>query len=351
MQGSLQILQSVQAARACSAPLANVATLVAPGSEAYLEGVRQRNAMLDWLFYDVGVVTHDEAIRISPWLAAEGAILVVPPTGAGELTLCASIDAFAAAHADTVHAITVAGVGSSALGAAAFARNVADAVGAPVAAVVSGYGLADVAAEAWGGFLLFGVANSIRHSFEWLDRWRESGAVADPAASPGGGDTGSPLLRSKDTRAVQALLSHPALSIGLLVGHSKGNLVISEALYGMKNSQPAHFRHLAPQLLVVTVSARIAMPPQCGRIIDVMGQLDGFGALNSRPDLGTEVRVPLAAHHTNTQLPFRLPVTATLRGVPGIGSLAPSLAGVEPVAARRRAAVAGSGTMALAHRR
>lgn len=170
-----------------------------------------------------------------------------------------------------------------------------------MAAGVSGYGLADVAAEAWGGFLLFGVANSIRHPFEWLDRWRESGAVADPAASRGGSATGSPLLRSKDTRAVQTLLFHPALSFGLLVRHSKGNQVISEALYGMKDSQPAHFRHLAPQLLlVVTVSARIAMPPQCGRIIDVMGQLDGFGAL------------------------------------------------VERAAARRRAAVAGSETMALA---
>lgn len=53
-------------------------------------------------------------------------------------------------------------------------------------------------------------------------------------------------------------------------------------------------------------------------MIDIMEQLDGFGALNSRLDLPTEVVVPLAGHHTDTQLPMHLPVTKTLRALPQV---------------------------------
>lgn len=320
MQSSLQVLQSTQIARLQAAPLAK-ARPVSVGREAYLEGVRQRNAVLDWLFYDVGIVTHSEAIALSPWLAAEGAVLYVPPTGAGEFEVCASIDEFAAAFANKVHTVAVAGVGSSALGAAAFARNVADAIGEPVAAVVSGYGLADLATEALGGFFLFGAANSLRHGFEWLDRLRESGAVADPGTSKAGAETGSPMQRSKDTRTVQALLSHKALKMKLLIGHSKGNLVISEALFQMRALDATRLKQIAKQMLIVTVSAKIAMPPDFEDIVDIIGQIDGFGALNSRWDLGTEVTVPFAWHHTNTELPMHLPVTETLRKLPEIEKL------------------------------
>jgi len=320
MQNSFQVLQSTQVARFHSAPLAK-SQPAAAGREAYLEGVRQRNAVLDWLFYDVGVVTRDEAVGLSPWLAAEGAILFVPPSGAGQLEVCASIDEFAAQFAKKVHTVAVAGVGSSALGAAAFARNVADAVQEPVAAVVSGYGLADLATEALGGFFLFGAANSLRHGFEWLDRLRESGVVADPNTSSATGVKGSPMQRSKDTRTVQALLSHKALDMKMLIGHSKGNLVISEALFEMKELDSARLKQLAKQMLIVTVSAKIAIPPDFQHIVDIIGQIDGFGALNSRWDLGTEVTVPLAWHHTNTELPMHLPVTATLRKIPELEKL------------------------------
>jgi hypothetical protein len=320
MQSSIQVLQSAQLARMRASPLAK-AQAAAPGSPVYLEGLRQRNAVLDWLFYDVGVVSHEEAVSLSPWLAAEGTVLFVPPSGAGTLKVCASIDEFVAAHGSRVRALAVAGVGSSALGAAAFARNVADALHEPVAAVVSGYGLADLAAEALGGFFLFGAANAWRHQFEWLDRLRESAAVADPGTGGAGAAKQSAMQLSKDTRTVQALLSHEALKMKLLIGHSKGNLVVSEALFNMKAEDPAHLKRLGKQVLVVTVSAKIAMPPDFERIVDIIGQVDGFGALNSRWDLGTEVTVPLAWHHTNTQLPLHLPVTKTLGKLPEIGQL------------------------------
>jgi len=310
MYRSLATLRKASAARALSAPLADaVGPRLFP--EAVLEGVRQRNAFLDWLFYDVGSLTDSEARDVSPWLAAEGAILIVPPSGVQPLTRCASIDAFIDAGGTSIRTIVVAGVGSSALGSAALARNVADAMDAPVAAVVSGYGLADVAAEALGGFFWFGGINSVRHSFEWLDRLRESGLIADPSTS-GAAIVTSPT-QSKDTRTVQALLAHPALSFELLVGHSKGNLVLSEALFTLEQADGARVRELGDRLRIVTLSAKITMPRAFRLVVDVLGQFDGFGTFNSRAAIPTDVVVPNAGHHTNTELPWHLPVASVLR--------------------------------------
>ncbi len=319
MQHSVEVLQSAAIARVQSFPVVP-GRLPVPGSESFLEGVRQRNAFLDWLFYDIKTISKDGAKAISPWLAAEGAILIVPPSGKGTLKLCSSIEELVAVSARTVHTLVVAGVGSSALGSAALARNVADAIDAPVAAVVSGYGLADIAAEAFGGFFLFGTLNSVRHSFEWLDRLRESGIISDPKVrnQKSNGNL-SPVRLSKDTRTVQALLTTDALSFDLLVGHSKGNLVLSEALFAIHESDPALIKTIGKKARVVTLSAKIAMPMAISNVIDVMGQIDNFGGLNSRPDIHTDYRVPAAWHHTNTDLFFHLPVTKTMRQVLGLG--------------------------------
>ncbi|MGY4197834.1 hypothetical protein [Bradyrhizobium sp. USDA 4520] len=73
----------------------------APIREAALESFRRRNAFLDGIFYDIGKVRDDEAIRTAPWLAREGAILIVPPSGGGSLQLCTTVDEFAAAGGRT----------------------------------------------------------------------------------------------------------------------------------------------------------------------------------------------------------------------------------------------------------
>jgi hypothetical protein len=301
-------LGAAQLARAASLPEQVLAPL--PPREAVLESWRQRNAVLDFLFYDVKSIQPEEAARIGPRWAAEGAILAVPPTGSGSLELYRSVEEFVEGRGQTISTLVVAGVGSSALGSAAFARNVADAVGAPVAAVVSGYGLADVVTEALGGFFWFGALNSLRDAFEWIDRLTRPAVVKEPALLD---EAGNLLLRrSLDTRTVLALLEHPALSFDLLSGHSKGNLVISEALYALAERHPARARALGASTAIVTFSARIAMPEQCRTVIDVMGEWDWFGDLNSRPDIKVDRSVKGAWHHTNTELPFHLPVTPTL---------------------------------------
>lgn len=303
---------AAQQARALSLPR-QLATQ-APAREAALEPFRQRNTFLDSFFYDIGVITEVEAAELGQHVAAEGAIVLTPPSGAGALTLCCSIEEFVAAGGKAVHTLAVAGVGSSALGAAAFARNIADATGRPAAAVVSGYGLADVAAEALGGFLWFGALNSLRHSFELLDRFTDPHVVSEPVvhATSGATDASVDIASgwlasvSKDVRTVMALLSDPRLSFDILSGHSKGNLVISEALYGLDSQNEALTRTLAARARIVTFSAIIAMPETFRDVIDVIGQLDCFGRFNSRRDIPADLPVPGAWHHTNPSWPAAL---------------------------------------------
>ena len=305
------VLASVQLKR-------NTATEVvqakAPLREATLEGCRRRNAVLDAIFYDVGVVTPDEAAEVAPWLAREGALLIVPPSGDGALTKCADIDAFAAKGGIHTRILAVAGVDSSALGTAAFARNVADAFGEPVAALVSGYGLADMMTEALGGWFWFGALNRMRHLYEQIDDLArgnrfEMSWPAEPM---------NMARASLDTRTLCQLLTDRRFRFGLLTGHSKGNLVISEALYALHDE---HRDDELGDLAIVTISAAIAMPPRYRNIIDVMGEVDWFGEMNSNMAISVEYRPRNAWHHTNTELNWHLPVRevlSALRRKPGI---------------------------------
>ena len=282
-----------------------------PAREAVLEAFRQRNAVLDYLFYDLGALDPGEASHLAPRYAAEGAILYVPPGRDSLVHLWPDVDAFRASRLDTdAHALVVAGVGSSALGAAAFARNVADATGRPALAVVSGYGLADLLSEAVGGFFLYGWLNGLRQILEPLDDLTRPGT--DRLHGLSGAAIGA-ARASLDVRTLAQLVGHR--SFDLLVGHSKGNLVIAEALEILAGSDPARARALAARTHIVTISAKIFMPRPFLRVTDVMGGLDGFGLLNSRPSIPTDVPVAGAWHHTNTELPFHLPVERTLRSV------------------------------------
>ncbi|MEO0463774.1 MAG: hypothetical protein AAF127_11630 [Pseudomonadota bacterium] len=267
------------------------------------------NAALDAVFYDVNVLEPYERKLLSKPGHDEGMVLEVGTSRAPSLRIWPGIsecDNLAPSYA----ALSVAGVGSSGLGAAAFARNVADAVGGPVLAVVSGFGMKDLAAEALGGFYLFGGLNAARHMAQVFEPLT---SFAPPWLQPiDPGHTMPIARRSKDVQALRELLEG-RVKVPLLVGHSKGNLVISEALYAMRERDRDGFAALAASLDVVTFGARIAMPKGLASVSDVMGDLDGFGAFNSRPDIAVDRVVPQAWHHTNTALKFHVPVTRELR--------------------------------------
>lgn len=209
----LSVLTNVQLERAAALPAKFTDN---PFRAVTLDAIQRRNAVLDAVFYDVNAVTHEETPDLAFWLAREGAIILVPPTGEGRLRVFLTPQDYLQ-KAAPVAALAVAGVGSSALGAAAFARNIADGLGQPVAAVVSGYGIADILTEALGGFFWFGALNSIRHVFEPLDAFTKMFSRTELL------ENGNLWTRtSKDTETVVALLEDERFSPRVLAGHSKG---------------------------------------------------------------------------------------------------------------------------------
>lgn len=277
---------------------------------AALEPWRLRNTGIDALYYDVKALTADETFYISDSIASEGLIMIVPPTGGGMLTLCDSVEEFRLRGGRNVRAMAVAGIGGSAIGAAAFARNVADAIDAPVAAVVSGYGLGDIVNEAIGGAFLFGWLGHIRSNLEVIDD-----VVGRPKLGAYGKrdeDTDTERKTGLDTDTVATLLADPSLSFTLIAGHSRGNRVIADALHAIKASDPGRLETLVNTARVVTFGGRIKMPEAFTEVIDVVGELDWFGEMNSRPKIATDIKVPLCGHSTNTDMPTALSVTKIL---------------------------------------
>jgi hypothetical protein len=126
---------------------------------------------------------------------------------------------------------------------------------------------------------------------------------------------------SLDTRTVRALLADPRFSFRLLAGHSKGNLVISAALHELCKQDEVRAEKLAERVKIVTIGARIAMPPIFSDVVDIIGEWDWFGEMNSRPFIPADQRVPHAWHHTNTDLKGHLPVTSVLKEILATASI------------------------------
>lgn len=284
------------------------------GRNATLEGWRIRNTGMDALYYDIKCLSAEEVFYLSDSLAAEGLILIVPPKGGPMLTICESIDEYVLRGGRDVTALAVAGIGGSALGAAAFARNVADAIGAPVAAVVSGFGLGDLVNEAMGGAFLFGWLGGLRHQCERIDNLvgrPRIGAHAHRGENlPVEANDGC-----LDVDTVGALLGDSRLGFRLLASHSRGSLVLADALQALCEGNPSRAQALGEQARVVTFGARLPMPPAFTRVTSVIGEYDWFGELNSRQDIATGVKVPFGGHSTNTDMPGGLPVTKTLKAI------------------------------------
>lgn len=292
-----------------------------------LEAWRIRNTGLDGLFYDVKTLTAEEIYYLSDAIAAEGLILIVPPGGGAMLTICDGIKEYLARGGLDVHVLAIAGLGGSAIGAAAFARNVADAVGEPVAAVVSGYGLGDIISETIGANFLFGWLGKVRGDYEVIDDVvgrPQFGAYENRhALAP------EPRRSGLDVETVQCLLADERLSFRLLAGHSRGNLVLSEALYALKAKKPSRVKAIAADARIVTFGARITMPPDFPSVIDVIGELDWYGEINSRPMIDSDIKVPMAGHSTNTDVFGALRITTLLQS---ILKEAPKPSGQVPVA-------------------
>ncbi|MFA6011260.1 MAG: hypothetical protein WC799_14845 [Desulfobacteraceae bacterium] len=277
--------------------------------------IRQRNEMFDSLFYDVKTLTDEEKYQLSSLTDREGSILVVFPQKKKK-GIVHSPDASTFLQSEvfkTIQIIVVAGVGSSALGTAALARNVANVYDIPVAGIVSGYGASDLITEAMGGWFFYGATDAIRHSIrETVNSWNNALTFfkTEKKADEAGLSKEMKQSELEDINALEEILNASPPKLRLLVGHSKGSLMLDYALENFANKHDNHVYF--DQLKIVTFSAVTDISPQFKNVQQFIGEYDGFGKINSRIHI-PRTPVPHASHHLNSTLPFYLDIEDVLR--------------------------------------
>ncbi|WP_281559106.1 hypothetical protein [Thalassomonas sp. RHCl1] len=287
-------------------------TLTAPA----LPGIKKRNEIFDFLFYDIGSLSAEEKKNLSPMENHEGSIIVVSPKAANkEILEFATAADFIKAAPREVKALVVAGVGSSVIGTASLARNVANTYNIAVAGIVSGYGAADLISEALGGWFFYGAADKHRlkmresmgdfSSMFTANPFFQSMLQAVPQATEHDG-------KNTDIGALNEILAAKSIDLSLIVGHSKGNLLIDYALEKLAKKFADTGHRYYDALRIVSLGAVTNFPPQFTNVYQFLGGIDWFGGLNSR--LGLEhTKVPSAWHHLNTELPYHISIESLLK--------------------------------------
>ncbi len=273
-------------------------------------GYKQRNAVLDNFFYDTTRLSLDERAKLTPLADREGSIIVVPPSNSDrEIRHYTRALRFMTKEGPAIRAIAVAGVGSSALGTAALARSIADALDADVAGIVTGYGLSDMMSEALGGWFAFGAADRIRHTMERAFARMRPTALAE-SVTPGS-DAAATLS--------EILLAAPP-KLDTLVAHSKGSLIVAHALQRYVDDLEGDDSPLFKRLHIVTLGAVVGVPAEFKHVKQYLGAYDWFGGANSSLGVKHE-RVPGVSHHLNPGFPYHMRVAPLLNG--GAGGVAP----------------------------
>lgn len=331
---------SPQIAAALSPAAANLKLyeLQKPFVEPMLRLCRLGNTALDALFYDVGALT--TTLLAQHTLVNTGALRNALPPGHPLRTLDLSaatnpsgsiiivdakpdavvrppfpdmkqfIDFANGADGATLRTLSITGVGSSAYGAVAFAWDVSKAIGEPVAAVVPGYGLADVVPQALGGWFGFGMYDALQSATQsflasfapTLAMMGKDLARSTPGRVPAG--TGAPVFRhgSAASDDVHAILNAVA-GISRLVGHSKGALAIENALRSLQSPR-------AETISVITLGCVIEEEFPQARYQQYLGWLDALGSLNSWNR--TPEHRPFTHHSTNTAIPLSMQVASSV---------------------------------------
>jgi hypothetical protein len=304
-----------------------------PFVEPMLRLFRLGNTAIDAMFYDVGALTttllaqhtviDTEALRKAPPhhpqqtldLSAatnpSGSIIIVDagPTAIVRppfADMKQFIDFANGPEGAPLRTLTITGVGSSAYGAVAFAWDVSKAIGEPVAAVVPGYGLADLVPQALGGWFGFGVYDAMQSATQdWLASYAPTLAMmgkelarSTPGRLPAA--TGAPVFRhgSAASDDVHAILD-AVPGITRLVGHSKGALAIENALRSLPSLRTSG-------LSVVTLGCVIEEEFPQARYDQYLGWLDALGTLNSWNR--TPEHRAFTHHSTNSAIPLSMPV-------------------------------------------
>lgn len=286
-----------------------------------------RNIFWDICFYDVKALSPAEMKEFSVTPDQEGAVIVVSPGNANrKIRHYASGTEMLKEEGRSIGGVAISGVGSSVVGTAALARNVADAYGFDVAGVVSGYGVSDLIAEAMGGWFFYRYTERLRHSIEILIEKAAGTLLASFGLDNAGG--GRKITHDRRDHAIprqlesgtllDILSAHPK-NLKVLVGHSKGAILINYVLDQFVHRMEGNDHPYYDDLHVVTIGVVVGIAKEFTKSSQLIGKLDWFGGINSLPSLLWEtdpnVRprfIENAWHHLNREIPFNLRLSDAL---------------------------------------
>jgi hypothetical protein len=282
-----------------------------PAEERVLSLYRERNGLLDRIFYNVEPQDQAQVVAADH---DQGSIIVVDPDPVKPLQFFHDpVEFLEQSIAADVAGISLSGVGSSSIGAVGLARDVAAVKQVPVAAIVSGYGLDDVVYEGMGGWLFLRETNRLEFAAQQVTNFAATFANL-------------PMLKTQislmdsmgsgpDLFTLKCLLRSPRIGrLRWVVGHSKGNLLISSAISELVMEGAEEGANLAARLAevrIVLFGALSALPPNVGRQHQIIGDMDALGWTNSRLNIVHKL-VRGAMHHLNPQIPFAMPARKEL---------------------------------------
>lgn len=212
-----------------------VALMILPASAAA--------GVADTTYYNTGVLTQTEISGTSG--LAKGEVIVMTPTSNVYYT---GTEAWNRVVDGSVQIVCIPGVGSSSVGAAAFAKHIASIKGQSVAAIVVGYGDGSIYTEGTEGYFIGRPSNV-------AGIWYE-----EPA--------------SRTLVDLYAAGARPSL----LVGHSKGNMDIANALFKMSNDGHASWYK---DVTFKTFGCGVNVPLGVGTFQQYIGTLDSLGYTNT----------------------------------------------------------------------
>jgi hypothetical protein len=291
---------------------------------------KKRNVVLDRMFYDVGGLTDREFHHLVTGANPEGELIVVHPRSTkGEISLQKydEFERFLSAPGKKITKFSIAGVGSSEVGAAALARSIADFTGEPVGAIVAGYGLPDLVSESLGGWFYFGAASRMMDTFqraavpdsERKARLEQALRTTDAAPAKTTRSAAAPSNLADnwsgfgpDTLILLRLLQDSDRQIDTILGHSKGCLSIASGLEALTLLNRSSDIARAKRARIITTGAVVEFPAGFQNVKQYLGTLDWFGGMNSAPGKDF-VPVPNAWHHVNTSFPFHMNLREVLK--------------------------------------
>lgn len=282
--------------------------------------LQHRNTAMDSKFYDVHALTEVEIAALQAETHQEGSIIVVEPMRRGLENGVRKFDGYASFRAepgDLMQFFTIAGVGSSDIGAAALARNLANVVKRPVGAIVAGYGVADLMAEGLGGWFWLGAANRLYktmqdHAIEEQIIAFEKALGPFSAASAQMRRLAMGAMGGPDSDTLLRLMLDEGREIAVVAGHSKGCLSIAHALRSLTFAGEAERLAQIQNTHFITLGAVVATPKPFSRVTQYLGDLDKLGRMNSIEQV-PHIIVPGAGHSLNRDDEHPLPGEKLMR--------------------------------------